>query len=368
MDATREARNRGPAPHSPPSARIQSTGFGLAGRGVRRQAPCLPTRRWAILAGMRSDVRVLRGTRLLLSLGCALAAPPTGAQEAETQRWVPAFSVYSGALVQGADGQVASGPILGPPGPSVCNPASGIGCIRPAAAGDDLVVSAFVAGSAELMTPGLAFVPGRPRLFVHAGVGGLFGSTRDVAKEGSPDAFVLPDPDLIPPDRVTAGQIRGQGSGTSVEVQPLLVSAGVGIAFTLHVWERRLRIKPSFEYLREEIELSGVVNRVVTANPDGNCPFPAPADTRFRCIQLRGSDSKVYHGIGPGLEIELDAARAGPFMLAVFVAGQGYSFLGDLEMRATGTNEFGETAVWQAEKDRWGFRGGVGLRFRWLPE
>ena len=64
----------------------------------------------------------------------------------------------------------------------------------------------------------------------------------------------------------------------------------------------------------------------------------------------------------------MDAQRAGPFMLTVYMAGKAYAFLGDLALEATGSNEFGETAGWRAEKSPWAFQGSVGLRFRWLPD
>jgi hypothetical protein len=88
----------------------------------------------------------------------------------------------------------------------------------------------------------------------------------------------------------------------------------------------------------------------------------------FREIKLSGSDKRSFHGIGPGFEFEADTMRAGPFMLTAYVAGQAYAFLGDLEVEFSEKTDFDETATWSFEKDRWGFRAGVGVRFRWLPE
>jgi len=69
----------------------------------------------------------------------------------------------------------------------------------------------------------------------------------------------------------------------------------------------------------------------------------------------------------------MDTARAGPFMLTVFLSGKAYKMLGNLGMDLTGsvaTEEFGTvtTADWSFEKDPWSYRAHVGLRFRWLPE
>jgi hypothetical protein len=353
---------------------------------------------------MRSPVNRSCAAWLLLGLACFLptravseqiiepippdAAPEPAAPEPkkdETERWVPAFSVYSGVLVQKADATLRSSALQGAcePPPLVADPLHCERQVRPTAfiedppegepyppvelvtiPGDDLMVTPFVVGSLELMTPGLTSVPGRPRLFVHGDAGGSFAFTRNVAKEGVPGDFELLG-DFRPTEVVTESNIGGQGSATTAEVKPLLLSAGAGVAFTLEPWERRLRIKPSVEYLREEIEVTGVVRRAVAIvdNPRAG-EFP----DGFRLIELSGGEKRAFHGIGPGLEVEMDTLRAGPFMLSVYVASQAYAFLGDLEVAFSDTNEDGETANWSFEKKRWGFRAGVGLRFRWLPE
>ena len=131
--------------------------------------------------------------------------------------------------------------------------------------------------------------------------------------------------------------------------------------------------------MREEIEGAGVVHRAVRI-----LTLPLTLDD-FRLIELTGDKKKVYHGIGPGLELEIDAARAGPVMVSLYVSGQAYHFLGDLDVSFSDSQErvlgqgctppflcrppvSPETASWQFEKKRWAFRGGVGLRFHWMPE
>jgi hypothetical protein len=319
-------------------------------------------------------------------------SPPqaVGAQPAprdETERWVPSFSVYSGVLVQSADGQLVSSRILGecadpPPGQIPPDPAHCQQQIRPTAppsdvplpsvtiSGDDLMVTPFVGGSLELMTPGLTSLPGRPRLFVHGDAAASFSATRDLAKEGVPDAFAVAE-DLRDEDFLKESTILGQGSTTSAELRPLVISAGAGVAFTLEAWERRIRIKPSVEYLREEIEVKGVVHRAVQTRyvpaPKAGDFLPDDPDG-FRLIKLSGSHKQAFHGVGPGLEIELDTRRAGPFMLAVYASGNAYAFLGDRDVEFSDANEFEETATWRFEKNEWALRGFVGLRFRWVPE
>ena len=82
---------------------------------------------------------------------------------------------------------------------------------------------------------------------------------------------------------------------------------------------------------------------------------------------------KGYHSLGPGLELELDAGRAGPLMASVYTSGQAYHVLGDREFNVLGVGEFdvGGGSVEQLstyELDPWQYRFAVGLRFRWMPE
>jgi hypothetical protein len=326
---------------------------------------------------MRDEVKGRFTTWLLAGLVCALLGAagagaevptiePTPVDEKpaasepepkdETDRWVPALAVFSGVLVQKVEATVVSSvrpapsdlPDQPPPGTPFD--------------GDDVAVDPFVGGTAELMTPGLSFVPGRPRLFLHGDVAAQFGFERDVVKEGNPgemprvDDGGLPIPELAVP---------GQGSVVTAEAGQFLFSAGAGVAFTVEAWERRLRIKPSVEYMQEKIEVTGVVHRAEDTNPDD------PSTVADRFIEMQGSGKKTYRGIGPGLEVELDTARAGPFMLTIFLNGAAYKILGDREISFTDsfTDEHGtETAAWSFEKDPWSYRAGVGLRFRWLPE
>jgi hypothetical protein len=303
--------------------------------------------------------------RRLAPLILTLATPlGLAAQEVEppdeTQRWVPSFSILLDFVGQKAEGTIRSGLVQPPPDPLFpdSNPK-----IRPDASGSDTMTAALVGGSLELMTPRLSKAFARPRLFVHGDLAYPFAFERTLAGEGSPGMFAYPDFPR-PVREVTDQLIEGQGSRTKAELKPVVLSAGAGIAFSYDLLYRRIRIKPSFEYVREEIEVSGIVQRAVSLTP----ATVADGLEDFRLISLMSSETRFFHGIGPGLEIEADTMRAGPFLLSVYASGRGYRFLGDLDVQLSQTNEFGETAVWTFEKLGWGWRAGVGLRFRWLPE
>ena len=133
--------------------------------------------------------------------------------------------------------------------------------LRPPVANDDRLVTPSMSGTLELMTPGIQALPGRPRFFVHGDAGALFGVEHHVARERAPShlpPLTADDPPYLRlAENFIEPAVSGIGSETTAEVQPLLVTAGGGIAFTVDLWGRRFRIKPSLEYMREEIDFTG---------------------------------------------------------------------------------------------------------------
>ena len=292
------------------------------------------------------------------------AAPPSDSLDSsntgthpvdETTRWVPGAGIVLGIIGFQSEGSVQSGTLTGsdPPEP-----------VRPSAFGDTLMLSPVVGGTFELMTPRFAERIGRPRLFAHVDLTAAVGFTFDVAKEGVPGSMDFP----IPEGGIPESAVPGQGSLTNASWDPLIVTAGFGVAFTVDRGEWRFRIKPSFEYIREEIKVNGLVNRAFALNPTDDGFGRA---TEFRFIELNGQQTETYHGIGPGLEIEVDAARLSPFVMTVFVSGQAYALLSpsDINFSDTYTDAYGtESAKWHFRPDPWVYRGLVGVRFRWLPD
>jgi hypothetical protein len=283
----------------------------------------------------------------LVLLALPASADRDAASTDETERWVPAVGLFWGLFGQDARATVASGSLTGssPPEP-----------VRPSAVGQESLLTPFIGGSFELMTPSLFDRYGRPRIFAHIDATAALGFTFDVAREGTAGALQPPEPGL--PEFA----IGGQRSATSAEVDTLVVTAGFGLAFTLDAGGRRFRIKPSFEYLREKIIVSGVVNRAV---------FVDPIPTDVRLIRLHDQTTKTYQSIGPGLELELDAARFAPFTMSTFISGQAYALLDSsgVVLTDTYTDAYGtESAIWRFQPNDWVFRGAMGIRFRWLPD
>jgi hypothetical protein len=321
----------------------------------------------------------------VLSIAVSAAARSSEERD-ESDYWTPSFALFYDALGQKFDGSVTTGAVLGPPLPdggclssadgtrsgALCNTArANPSQILSDSMGSDTSVAPLVGASLELMTPSLIDEWLRLRLFVHADGAAAFSFERNVAGTEAPDEFSLPPglfplPDADPEiDALEELSIVGQGSRTRIQVKRAVWSAGAGIAFSFDWLGRRLRIKPSFEYLHQELDLIGVVHRAVKLKQ----PQVSIVDlSDFRQISLTKQEQRSYDGIGPGLELEVDAARLGPILSSVYLMGRGYYLFGDLETTFSQTNEFGETATWTFEPDAWVWRSGVGLRFRWSPE
>ena len=271
----------------------------------------------------------------------------------ETERWVPSIGIIWGIFGQDSEASSVTSTLTGsnPPEP-----------VRPATSGSQVLLAPFAGGTFELMSPRLFESGGRPRLFAHVDGTAAMGFSYDIAKEGDPGT-------LIPPSfPVPEAEVAGQGSKTEAQVESAILTGGAGVAFAVALGDWKFRIKPSVEYMREEIEVKGTIGRAVTLPP---IPPPPGATTNFRFIELAGSKTKTFHGIGPGLEIELDAARIENFAITVFLSGQAYALLGDRDVNFSDshTDAIGtETASWHFRRDRWLYRSAMGIRFRWLPD
>ena len=321
-------------------------------------------------------IRVKRVAGALRALAIAACIPWQAAAETtavdEADRWAPALTLDAGFLLQDVEGSIESGDVLGPgfPNPFLASQQP----VRPPASDNLLMFTPAVRVGLDLLTPRVAPDWWAPRFFVRASVGGAFGPSYDVAKEGSIEPLsIRPELNFLDEDVV-----NGQGSRTRVRVTSPVVRAGAGLAFTVDALGKRLRLRTSLEYVREVIEVQAAVRRAVCNEQSVNRPATdcGAAAVRngggglddFREINLRRSESQDFHGIGPGLEIETDIGRAGPIVPSVHIGAQVFRFLGNRKVSFSTSNEYGETASASFEKDAWAYGVGVGLRLRWLPE
>jgi hypothetical protein len=328
-----------------------------------------------------SSPQTLRRVLLLLAPWVLLSHAAGAQTRDESERWVPSLALKNVFLGQRVEGDIASSDITWTRtvrtrqgGQEIVTQVPMTAPLRPPSSGDDVLLSALVGGDLELMTPGWQAIPGRPRLFAHGGVFGAFGQTSKVTREGDPTG--LPDPLPTTPLQ-TEETVQGTGSEITAEIEPFAFGVGGGVAFGFDVAGRRLRVKPSIEFMQEEIQLEGRLFRAVQTDTGG--PLTA-LPSRFFGVSLESETTEVFRGLGPGLEVEMDTLRAGPFMLSLFAGGQAYKILGDtkvdmqqsvvIEDPALTPPGVPQTAAtdFTFEKNPWSFSGAVGLRFRWLPE
>jgi hypothetical protein len=350
------------------------------------------------------------------------------AENGDHDRWVPSLAVFFDFTRQKADGSVTSGDVLGPPlepfDAELDAQFPGNGCLTgtlvavpppqtpPAPpfperfdyvpngrtnalctserdeqkidaddSGSDTAVAPLVGGSLELMTPspfdGFLY----PRLFVHGDYAAAFSFERNLAGRGSPAEFQGPETYTRSQPNVEELAIRGQGSRARWQLDRDIWSAGGGLALTTTWFQRTIRIKPSFEWIHFSQDFIGVVHRAVKlktpsqpqivvnpGQPNWESRVIFTDLSGFRQIALTRIETHDFDGIGPGLELEVDTARLGPILSSVFAFGRGYRLLSDPDQSFSVTNEFGETATWTFEPEKWLWRAGVGIRFRWVPE
>ncbi len=282
---------------------------------------------------------------------------------------MPALSLDVGLLAQEVNASARTGDVIGPPLPSPgLRPRTALGhtassaIVQSPVADTDLLQSPVIGTDLEVMTPRFVDTLGRPRGFVHVGLALALPQEHQVARVRAPGEYALPPGSYIPPVDFDETQIVGQGSAVLTMRDRLLVTAGAGLAFTADWGERRIRIKPSIEYLRSRVSVQGFTQRAVDLN-DGALNGTLAS---FRRIILTQNASLDLHGLGPGIEVEADARSAGPLMLTVYANMNAYAWLNDTSVQFQSQNGYGETAMYSFDTQKWTLRAAAGLRFRWV--
>jgi len=325
----------------------------------------------------------------------ALTAPAASGEAFD--RWIPGVAIMGGVTIENAAATVQGASRPGAP-PLPYTPSTR--CVTPcisgykggSAASSDLMVSPYVGASFELLTPGVAWRDSEVRVFVHGDVLPGFPFDRTIAKVGAPGPFDFPknDPPPVADGRpwvtYSEEQVLGRGAATRVELDSVVFGAGLGVSFSFEAGGRRWSIKPSIEWTHFEVNFSGEFNEVrleyATLDPDTpgtirNCRPYDLTNCRTNVLDsVRMSDAvtRSYNGIGPGIELEIEAARTGDFLFSVFLGGAAHRILEKRSVQLSASQpstvepQAPYTASWTASLDPWFYRAGVGLRIRWLPE
>jgi hypothetical protein len=296
--------------------------------------------------------------------------PEKYTKQAGEDRWVPSLAITGGVTVQEQDGTSDSFMVnLN----SVSTPLRGL------IEGSDTAVSPFVGGSLELMSPALPFSL-RPRVFVSGEILPTFAADRDLAVEGNPSCIRGPEPNApcaskpggLSGTSFDADNANGQGSSLETQVDTLVYGANLGVAFPVEVLERQLRIKPSVGWINYKVEADGLVVSAACGDPN-TIPPSTRCNDFLREMTLAASDSQRFNGIGPGVDVEMDAGQLGPLGVSLFLGGRAYAIVGDRDFSFSATQSYDDqlgtddaTALFDVKVDPWMFRGHVGIRLHYL--
>jgi hypothetical protein len=287
----------------------------------------------------------------------------------EMDRWTPTMGMAVGLDIQKVSGSSVTSLVQ----PEALSTA--VQNLRPSTDGDSLITGPTLGAELGLTSPRIRDDAGSPRFFIHGNIEAFLATDNIPNSEGSRGAIREPrDGFGVPLGSYQETSILGQGTRGKVEFDTLQFRAGAGMTFTFDLDGRRLQVKPSLEYIRKRAEPTAGLSRAIQTDQ------PLPPSTlmtsldqaRYAVIDV--SMTQTLHGLGPGLELELDTHRVGPFIMTVFSGIKVYHFLGDLDDEATGSSGTSdpafppETATFRFEYDEWVTRVDAGVRLRWQPE
>ncbi len=297
---------------------------------------------------------VLHALWLLATSPAGAADPPSGASD-DFDRWIPSVGLTVGFATQVHEGTVDSSQQLFAFGLPFDVPLDD----RSFAADQKNFTTLLVGGTVELQTPQLLPFKWSPRIFIGGEVLNVSAQQRPIAREGNPSTLEDAGPNPFP-----SKAILGQGSMTSSDADTLSYGAHIGVSVPVQIGDWRISIKPSARYLNQKILFRGIVLDAARTGPLGATP-------PTREVSITASDSVDVHAVGPGLEIEIGAARVGPLAGSVFVSGGAYRVLS--ERRVAFSRSVRDSldsgnfrGDFTAEIDPWIYRADLGFRIKWL--
>ena len=290
-----------------------------------------------------------------------LATSPAGAGDSRSgasddfDRWIPSLGVTLGFTTQEHKGTVDASEQRLTFGGIIDIPLGD----RVFADGRKLANNLVVGGTAELQTPELLPFRWSPRIFIGGEIMHVSSQRRTLAREGNPASIRDPGDNPLPADA-----ILGQGSSVSSDADTILYGASVGLSIPIQIGDWRVSLKPSARYLNQEIDFRGVV---LDADRTGILNNQPPTTI----VEIRDTDSLEVHALGPGFEIEIDAARVKSIAASIFISGGAYKVLSDRKVSFSksvrdnlDTGDF--RGDFTAEIDPWIFRANLGFRVKWL--
>lgn len=341
---------------------------------IRARIARSPARRRLMRCSARSLVVVLVGFAASASV---VGASEVGASETEElDRWVPAVAFEVDVFAHTGKGNLDGTQVTGPRKNVSPQEATQFGDFRDSRLTDPKasrgeIISALIGGNFEVMSPRLVEGFGHPRIFLDVSVFATQTSEVRLARDANPGEMSLPP--TSEGRRIGEGAIVGRGSQVSIQHKDPQVHSGIGVAFTHHFETATVRIKPSFTYSRIPVSVTTATRRAFVQQRPPSDPSPYEIDdpNDYRLLILDDSRDEVYHGAGGAVEIEYETGeRIGPFDITIYLKGAFTRLWGDLTTEITGTNPDypGEQIFYKYSQDRWVYRGGTGIRFRFVGD
>ncbi|MCP4903388.1 MAG: hypothetical protein GY910_00255 [bacterium] len=312
----------------------------------------------------------------LATIGVFLVAPaaviaqsgdPAGEGDPADSRWIPSVSLQTGIAVNKREGEVSS-------------------IERGYNEGRTTQIFGTFGSSLQLETPRLSFIPYHPRFFARADIHYGADNKESLVSEGIADDSIRRLGNGFNLNGGVVEQVVGRGSALRPQVEPLILGGGLGLSFQAEVLGRKLRIKPSVEWIfqRDEIALE-------FSDVEGNGTDPGRCQPECRAVSINAQDTKGYHSLGPGLELDYDTGRAGNFRASLFSRFQALAIVSGRDSRLDATGSWlmrtveringehvitsidpvpgrGDTTVSSRYKrDPWSYVVVVGFRLYWDP-
>jgi len=298
----------------------------------------------------------------------AQGGPLAGGGDPADSRWIPGLSIQTGIVVNKRNGELSS-------------------IERGFEDGSSTQIFGVFGASAQLETPRVNFVPGRPRFFARADVFYSVDDKESLVSEGVPDDPIVKLGDGYNLEAGAVEQVVGRGTALRPQAEPLILGGGVGVSLQTEVSGRKLRIKPSVEWTFQRDEISLEFSEV-----EGNGSDPDRCQPECRAVSIQAQDTKGYHSLGPGVELDYDIGRAGDFGISLFGRFQALAILGDRKSRLVATGSWqtrtverinGENVITSIEpasdradttvssryeRETWSYFAGAGFRIYWDPE
>lgn len=294
-------------------------------------------------------------------------AGPARAGDPADARWLPALSIQTGIFVNERTGEASS-------------------VERGIIDGQSTQLYGAFGSSAQLSTPRLALIPGRPRFFARADVYFSADDKESLASEGVPENPLVRFGDGYNLEAGAVEQVVGRGTALRTQSEPLVLGAGVGLSLETEVLGRKLRFKPSIEWMFQRDEI-----RLEFSDVEGNGTALDRCQPQCRAVSIRAQDTQAYHSLGPGAELDYDVGRAGAFRVSVFTRFQALAILGEktsrLEARGSwftrtvdridgrdvitsidpASGRADTTVSSRYEREAWTYFAGAGFRVYWDP-